>query len=121
MKNNKYLTFYQEQKFICFSMKEPITTYDNKGKESKKVCFPVGWEMFDNYSHFDVNHQTVFIQTGERSNITVVDIDDKKIYDDLLKTHPDLESFVATRFRASLNFIRFKSINRAKIFFMNYN
>jgi len=91
MKNNKYLNFYQEEKFICFSMKEPITTYDNKGKESKKVCFPVGWEMFDNYSHFDVNHQTVFIQTGERSNITVVDIDDKKIYDDLLKTHPDLE------------------------------
>ena len=92
IKNQNFLNFYENEKFICFSMKDTIKTKIKNEIEKKIVLFPYEWEKFDDNSHFDVNHQTFFIQTGQRSNITVVDIDDKNIYNDLLKNNPDLKN-----------------------------
>ena len=91
--NKKYLNFYQNEKFICFTMKDPITTYEKNGKETKKVFFPEGWTEFEDNSNFDLSHHTVFIQTGVRSNLTIVDIDEKHIYNDLLKNNPELSNY----------------------------
>ena len=112
IKNKKYLKFYENEKFICFSMEEPIKTKIKNEQEKKIVSFPFGWQDF-NESHCDANHNTFFIQTGQRSNITVVDIDDKNIYDDLLKNNPDLEKVYTVQTNKGYH-LYFKYINSLK-------
>ena len=40
--------------------------------------------LYQDNSHFCLTHNIFYIQTGERSNITVVDFDDKEVYEDLI-------------------------------------
>ena len=47
----------------------------------------------DNYkSVIDINDKVIFIITGKLSNITVVDFDDKKLYNSYVENYPDLKN-----------------------------
>ena len=73
-------------------MQTPITTTMHNGKESKEFIMPTSWQNFKDNSHFCLTHKTFCIQTGKRSNITVVNFDDKAVYEDLISKCPDLKS-----------------------------
>ena len=113
IKNQNYLNFYENEKFICFSMEDPIKTKIKNEQEKKIVYFPCGWQDFNDNSHCNATHNTFFIQTGQRSNITVVDIDDKNIYNDLLKNNPDLENVYTVETNKGVH-LYFKYINSLK-------
>ena len=61
----------------------------HNGNESKAFNMPTNWKNSDDISHFCLTHNTCYIQTGKRSNITVVDDDDKELYVDLISKCPD--------------------------------
>ena len=91
-KIRNYFNFFEEQNFICFSMQAPIITKMHNGKESKEIKMPTNWQNFDDNSHFCFSDNTFYIQTGERSNITVLDFDDKEVYEKLISKCPDLKN-----------------------------
>ena len=94
----KNFNFLKNNNFVYFSRPDKIKTYLSKeNKETKKLPFDKGfsWKVIDedNYEeYFDESHKTFFIITGELSNITVVDIDKKEIYDDLISKYEELEN-----------------------------
>ena len=59
-------------------MQAPIKTIMHNGKENKECNMPTN-------SYFCLSHNTFYIQTGKRLNITVVDFDNKEKYKDLIK------------------------------------
>ena len=88
-KINDYFNLFEEKKFICFSMQTPIKTIIHNGKESREIQLPAYWRNFEDNSYFCLTHNTFCKQTGKRSNITVVDIDDKEVYEKLISKCQD--------------------------------
>jgi hypothetical protein len=83
LKEDKYKE-YINKNFICFSVDIEHQLKNNRWK--KNIIFQKGWSEFTlekNYFNYDANGLALL--TGERNNLFVIDIDDKKSFNKLLK------------------------------------
>ena len=79
-------------KFIEFSFDE-ITTRIFKGEEKKVLIgLPLKWPSFKK-SKINANKKCRAIITGKKSNITVLDFDDAKEYENIIVQHPELKNY----------------------------
>lgn len=78
---------YESHKIVCFSLDMNEQKWHENTKSWKKdIKFPTGWQNFSE-STINNRHNALAILTGETSGLFVVDIDDVKYWDDLLKMH----------------------------------
>ena len=63
---------------------------DIEKKELKEV--PKNWDLLTE-SFINVNHNATCVLTGKINNITVIDFDDKAVYNKLINEHPELKTY----------------------------
>ena len=82
---------YKDNNFIYFSC--TIDTYINKAnKLKKKLNMPVEWQKL-NKPKYNKQKNGLAIVTGEKSNLFVVDYDDKQLFKDDCDKFPELQNY----------------------------
>ena len=82
--------------FVCFTFSGISTFVNGKGEEKKK---PMGMPKHaeinkDNFLDYcNPSHKAAAIITGQMSNITVIDFDDKECYETMATKYPDLKKY----------------------------
>ena len=103
--NMKYFDFFENNNFVYFTLCDKITTCNHKdGQEKKKIPFPLNfsWKEInnDNYKNYvNKDDKTIIIITGKKSNLTVLDFDDKKLYNDWIAKYPYLKKHTTIKTR----------------------
>ena len=90
---------YIDDGFCVFSF-EGIETYKHKisGKETKSPKgLPKGWINIDPNNHLKYintkSHKGFGFIAGDKSNVTVIDIDNMEVYYQMLKKYPKLKNY----------------------------
>jgi P4 family phage/plasmid primase-like protien len=87
--------FNNHSNFCGFSFQGITTQLNKQGVEKKKIINMTNWKQInrENYKQFiNPNHKGFAIITGKLSGITVFDFDDRDVYNQLVKEHPELTS-----------------------------
>lgn len=84
--------------FVTFTTDSIYTELNVSGIEKKKLKtgLPKQWQIITNKTMNNFNnssHKVVCVQTGIRSAVTVLDVDDKNIYNKLIMDFPELKTF----------------------------
>lgn len=89
--NQDNYNLYKNKGYICFSVHIKQEYNENKNCWNKKTILPSWKNITINDNYFNSNYNSLALLTGEKNNITVLDVDDIDKFKSLLKQYSQNE------------------------------